>query len=146
MWNSPGDGVNPLDDNFVRKRIRISDFVSPVHQLIEEKVFDRCEIIGPAMVIIGSNMHNPQFLDTNFVCVKDGFPVFNAIEVRNCSFINCKFYRLTVIVPESGVSLLPSVPFLSRTPAEFNLPVPWTQQARPLPVVSPSPMSGTDQK
>ena len=132
VWNSPGDGVNPMDDSFSRKRIKINDFVSPAHGLIENKVFDRCELIGPALVLLnGGQMHSPQLLDCNFVCCKDNVPVFNAIVLKDSSLINCKLYRMTFLISESSTGILPAVSWMSRTPAEFGLPVPWVRTNGP---------------
>lgn len=139
-WGSPGDGVNPLDDNFVRKRIKINDFVSPAHQIIEGKVFDRCELIGPTLVLLHQNVNfqYPQMLDCNFVCCKENFIVYNATILKDCNLFNCKLYRITFLITESAVgSVPPGILWLSRTPSEFNMPVPWPEGT--IPGLMPTP-------
>jgi hypothetical protein len=139
LLNSPGEGVNPLDDNFVRRRIKIDDFVSPVHPSIQGKSFDRCELIGPAVVLMGSSVFDPLFFDCNFICVKDNVNVYNAIVISDYVFLRCKFYRLSLLVPESVVNSVPPVPWLSRVPTEFGLPVPWTGGNAVPPAAQPTP-------
>ncbi len=125
-FSSPGDGVNPMDDNFIRKRIKINDFVSPAHAVIQGKTFDRCELFGPSTVMFGNGaMVGPQMYDCNFICIKNGVTIHNAIQFDQCSLINCKVYRCNVLVSENDVNSVPPVPWLSRTPTEFNFPVPW---------------------
>lgn len=132
-WNSPGDGVNPLEDNFVRRRIMLNDFVSPANPIVEGKTFDRCEIVGPALALADSNFHNAALYDCNLVCVKDGITAYGIIVLRNNSFLNCKFYRISFLVPETAVErFFPGGPYMTRKPSEFNLPVPW-QNPQPQP-------------
>ncbi len=102
---SPGDGINPLDDNFVRKRIKINDFVSPAHAWVQGKTFDRCELIGPSPVMFDrGNIVNPLFFDCNFICVKNNVTIHNAIKFEGCSFIGCRIYKCEIFVPVSASS------------------------------------------
>src|SRR4051794_9105578 len=126
MMASPGEGVNPLDENFVRRRIKIGDLVSRVNPVIENKTFDRCELVGPALVILeGVNLMRSSFMGCNLMCCKDNFPVFAAVVLRNTSIINSKIFEITFIVPESRVDDMKGLPngfWLSRIPDEFGLP------------------------
>jgi hypothetical protein len=127
-WSSPGDGVNPMDDSFTRKRIKINDFVSPVHKVIDGKVFDRCELIGPTLVLLQDvNLHSPLMIDCNFICCKDNVQVTNVVVLKNVNLINCKLYGFTFLVPETATDGFTAigVKWLARTPKEFNAPVPW---------------------
>lgn len=135
LWSSPGEGVNPLDDNFIRRRIQINDFVSPVHSIVDGKTFDHCELIGPTLVLLqNANFINCQFGDCNFVVVKDNWPVFNATIFKDTNMIICKIYRMTFLITETTVGGFAAmgVPWLSRIPADFNLPVPYPGP-RPIP-------------
>lgn len=121
-WKKPGDGVNPLDDTFTKRRISVADLTSPMSRIIEGKTFDRCELIGPVTIVLhGANMHNPQFFDSNFVCVKENFPVHHITVLKNCAFINCKMFGFTLMVPESATGMLPGVQWVSQIPSEFSL-------------------------
>lgn len=144
MASSPGDGVNPLDDNFLRKRIKIGDFTSRVNPLIEHKTFDRCELIGPALVLAqGVSFVRSGFTGCNFMCCKDNFPIFGATILKDSNIINSKLFEITFVVPESQVDKmigLPSEIWLSRIPSEFNQPA---SNLKPPPqLLSPPGQSG----
>lgn len=134
MWSRPSDNVNPLDDSFVRRRILINDFVSPAHWIIESKNFDRCELIGPTLVLLNNvHLHSPQMFDCNFVACKDNYPAHNIVVLKDVNLINCRLYRLTFLVPETAVATFSAfrVPWLSREPSEFNQPTPWPKSLIP---------------
>ncbi len=121
--NTDLDGVNPLDDNFYKKRIHVLAFSNPIDRRIESKSFDKCELIGPTTVVMNNAiMHNPSFIDCNFICVKDNWPVAHITSLSNCVFTNCKMYGITFLIPESATDKFQgAIPWVSRIPKEFGL-------------------------
>ena len=49
-WKKDVDYINPLDNEFTKRRINFIDLVHPVHRSISGKKFTDCELIGPARV------------------------------------------------------------------------------------------------
>jgi hypothetical protein len=99
-----GEGFNPLDLTFERRRIFLEDFVLPSQPMIDGKTFIDCDIIGPANIYWhGSNQAfpiRPPVMDV--VCLEAKNPFNNGIIVKNCIFRNCSFQRITVFtLPES---------------------------------------------
>lgn len=95
------DRINPLDTQFHNQRIKLADLMPPTGSEIEGKSFVGCEIIGPSNIAIrGSHLTGCNFAIADAVLVKEGANVKNALAFRDCHFSKCKFYWVTLLVPE----------------------------------------------
>ena len=54
-WKEQSSDVNPLDDVFHKKAIKIQSFTNPFTKRISNKKFYDCELIGPAIIYIHTN-------------------------------------------------------------------------------------------
>jgi hypothetical protein len=117
---SPGDNVNPLDDSFNRKRIKLTSFVSPYRAIIQGKTFDQCELFGPAVVVLrgGINMNFNEFHFCDFIAVRNNSAPVTGISFVNVTVLRSKLYGLTFLVPESQVHSMikQGIPFITLIP------------------------------
>ena len=102
-----GDAVNPLLDNFDRKRIRLQMMASVIDRTIDQKTFDRCELLGPICVVItdGIVMQDNILHGCDFVAVQPGRPINNAVRLRRCTIQRCKLHGITFLMPPDAVAL-----------------------------------------
>jgi hypothetical protein len=94
---------NPLDETFENKRINLDEFVHPVWKMNVGKVFRRCEILGTRPIILNgiTDLSSCNLQDCDFVVVKTGHPIRNAIGFQNTRFIDCSIYRVTIYIPKN---------------------------------------------
>lgn len=98
---SRGNFVDPMEKAYQDIRIYLNDFCLPSFPLIENKTFINCEIIGPSNVVMeyGNNISEPRYPISDAVKMKPDHKFFNAVIVRNCTFRQCSFQRVTFLVP-----------------------------------------------
>lgn len=94
--------VNPLDSQFDSKRINLNEFVNPLYEAVGGKIFTRCELVGPATVMLsGSQINNPKFspwLACAFVIcpIETSFST-DVIVLQRCHFVDCKFINCVIM-------------------------------------------------
>lgn len=93
--------ANPLDQEFIRKRLNLADFYHPHFVVNSKKHFRGCELFGPCQVAIMSHttLANCNFNDCDVVVVDPSKPLHGAIAFAETEFLNCEFYRVTLLVP-----------------------------------------------
>jgi hypothetical protein len=93
--------INPLDNMFTGRRLRLVDLAPPVGAFIENRTFTDCEIIGPANVMFeGCSFVRSGGEVVDGIVIKPGFLPRNGFGFRNCTFTRCKFYLMTFMIPE----------------------------------------------
>ena len=100
------DPINPLNDDFRKMRINLSVFDSPFPgDVVANKKFDDCELIGPATVIlIGGNLIiKNETTNCNFVRVRNDFHLYGVIAFKDCTIQECRLLNMTILVPLSQV-------------------------------------------
>jgi hypothetical protein len=92
-------GVNPLDGNFARRRIRLTDFFHPFFKPILSAKFQECELLGPAAVSLGScTLLHCTFNNCEAVIVKKDATIAGATAYRHCIFDRCTFFGVTFLL------------------------------------------------
>jgi len=91
--------INPLDNEFVRQRINLSDFYHPHFRLNASKHFRECELFGPALIVFQGNgsLSSPTMVDCDIVIVAQGSMVHGAIGFLDTEFHRCAFYNVTLL-------------------------------------------------
>jgi hypothetical protein len=117
------DRINPLDESFQTRRIKIADLVSPIEPIIRSKTFIDCELIGPANIALSGtapgklSMNGTGFIKCNACRIKDNIFVTNAILFEDCTFIRGKLFGVTLFVNEYSYEFakksMPGMPWLS---------------------------------
>lgn len=95
---------NPLEDQVIRKRIFVSDLLTPLGEPILNKTFIKCEIVGPgAIFFAGAHFHSPHLGNCEAIKMQgDAAQIFpNKVIFTDCTFRDCKFYNLVIIVPSN---------------------------------------------
>jgi hypothetical protein len=96
----PIQDVNPLDAHFSRRVIRMADLIVNVaHPIIENKVFEDCEIFGPAIVygiegvlLDQSNLNGTP--DALFIEVPPDRVAIGVIGLKNVTIRRCNLYGI----------------------------------------------------
>jgi membrane protein implicated in regulation of membrane protease activity len=124
------DRINPLEDHFRRKRIRLADLVSPIDPFVRGKTFDDCEIIGPANVVLratrpaSGGMLDCRFSQSGAMIIRDDAPPLNSLILEDCMLRGCRVHQVTLLIPESAYQHLneqmPGMPLLSPAPSEAS--------------------------
>lgn len=106
-----GDAINPLEKEFHRHRIRLSDMVRPSTNYIRDKSFTDCQLIGPMTVNLdGCDITQAGFINCNWLVCKDDAKIFNAITMKNIVIRGGDMSDLTIVVPASQLDFLRSLP------------------------------------
>lgn len=128
-WSRKADTVNPLASEFHTKRLNIGDLSSPLDSRIKGKRFIDCELIGPAVIFFYGNsvINGAGFANCDFVAVKDGSWINNAIVFEDATILNGVFWRCTILmstemikrfgIPVSPISLTGDVEIDQRVSA-----------------------------
>lgn len=127
FFNRP-DAINPLEEEFRNKRIKIADLVSPIEPIIRGKRFRNCEIIGPANVALSATypnaggMANCGLSSVCAVMIRENILVLNAVMFEDCRFEDCKLHQITFLFPEGAYDwanqMLPDMPWLTVPPPQ----------------------------
>lgn len=117
-FHHEADRINPLQNTFENRRILISDLVPPVGVLVEGKTFIECEIVGPANIVFvdGCTLEQSSFSLSDMILIADNRPSYNVVGFKNCRFLRCQFFKITLLVGVSG---------RGKIEAGFNGKVPW---------------------
>jgi hypothetical protein len=71
-WKDEVDSINPMEEQFNRRRIAISDLINPLTKAAEGKTFVDCELYGPAVIVfINSTLVDVTFRGCDIVVVPD---------------------------------------------------------------------------
>ena len=97
--------INPLDETFNRKRIQIQDLRSQFNEGVDGKTFVDCDLCGPAVIVLLGNisMSGVGIGNCEFVRVRNGAAIINAIPFLNLTVTRGKMRGLTILVPEGAV-------------------------------------------
>lgn len=106
LLSAPKGQVNPLARTYEGQRIFMSDIQPASGVVIEGKRFIDCEIIGPANIVIMADsgasgaLNGCSFAESDLAMLKDDATVYNATCFKNCHFLNCRFVKTTLMVPQ----------------------------------------------
>lgn len=105
-WSREVDSVNPMDRQFINRRINLSDLVDPIQSVVAYKDISQCDILGPANIWIGgaSSLIRTGFINCDFVALSGGEEIANCIALIDVSINRCRLYKVTVYVPAERVA------------------------------------------
>lgn len=98
-----GSVLNPMKQLFTDERIFINDLVLPSYPIIHGKTFVNCDLIGPGCIYFYVNttaqpIRYPR-IDAVWVAPKaKPTSMANAFFFDQCTFTNCSFQRITLLV------------------------------------------------
>lgn len=95
--SSPFDPMQPI---FQNKRIKLTDLINPYDQVVLDKKFINCELIGPANILIifsGAKFISNNFDQSDAVEIRDNAVPQNAIAFARCDFEKCRFFKVSML-------------------------------------------------
>lgn len=101
-WAAQVDSTNPLDTDFTRKRLNISDIVSPIDKRIANKRFTHCELLGPANIILinAGSLMETSFDQCDICVIQDSTTIQNVVVFDACHIHGCSIFGCTVFVSD----------------------------------------------
>lgn len=103
-WKKRTDNINPLDPDFNKRRIRISDLANPITKAIVNKKIINCELIGPANLAFvatrpgAGSIQGVSFYDCDVVVARSDANIKNAYAFIDSLMIDGAIYNCTLIV------------------------------------------------
>jgi hypothetical protein len=94
------DAVNPLLSEFHNQRILVNDVMHPFKKTIENKTFTKCELVGPANILLshGSHITGCGFYNCDLIPTKKSVHIQNAIVFTHSQMISSQFWNCTIYV------------------------------------------------
>lgn len=103
-WQSEVDQINPLDEEFNRKRIDILSFKHPISNRIEGKIFSNCQLIGPCNIIFsGSRASHVTFTNCDLITINTKTVLYNCVLFDNISIFGGEIVNCTIFIPPNMV-------------------------------------------
>lgn len=104
------DRFNPMDTLFQRQRIAIADLSNPMEQVINNKKFIDCEMIGPANILLltstpgASKIVGNKFNKFDAVVIDNDAAPQSSIAFVDCDFERCSFYNVVLLIQERNAA------------------------------------------
>ncbi|WP_149539061.1 hypothetical protein [Siccirubricoccus phaeus] len=121
------DSINPLQDEFKKRRIDVSNLVSPIEPIVRKKRFIECDIVGPYNIALSATrpseggMKDCRMTSVCAVMVADNVPIYNFVLFEDCTFERCRIHKVTFLFLESDYvwanQVLPGLHWLTPPPA-----------------------------
>ena len=98
MQSKTTDYINPLEDTFHKRRIKIQDLIDPYSHDIKNKTFTDCELVGPANLVFNKNCHfsGVNFAVCNLVLVNKNFIPYSVTMVNDLHMTRGKVIGATL--------------------------------------------------
>lgn len=105
-WRERVDSINPLDREFNKRRINISDLASPIDRRVISKRFIECELMGPAnIVFLGSMLKDIGFINCDTCVVPfSNIAVKNVLAFQSVEILGGRIANCTVFIPPAMVA------------------------------------------
>ena len=96
------DLINPLADRFYKQRLSLHDLRDPFGKMLEGKVFEDCDLIGPAAIVILCDYSGNAHSNVEFVKISNENlnEVPNKIILHGGAIRNCRIANVLFLVPE----------------------------------------------
>jgi len=106
--------ITPLSDSFCDQIINVSDLSVPGEPRHDRKLFRRCKLVGPGgMVILGGNLINCIFNScADVIPLPDGTNISGLTLFNQCTFDNCEFVQIALLVNQPMAQTLKEQGFL----------------------------------
>src|SRR5947208_13944402 len=101
-WQESVDSINPLDQEFTRRRINPNDLKNPLTNRVIGKKFIDCEFMGPAnLAFYRNNYVKVESLnECDFVVVRQThFRLINVVIFEDAQIVGGSMWRCTIFIP-----------------------------------------------
>ncbi|MDX7777055.1 hypothetical protein SJR98_03060 [Aeromonas hydrophila] len=108
LVSRPSSTINPLANSFEDSIIRVEDLRIPGIMVHENKLFKNCHFVGPGVLFFdGARFNVADFRDIGDVIpVPSGTLFTGMVSLKDCTFNNCFFHRVTFILCEDAAEQL----------------------------------------
>ena len=99
--HAQSSSINPLAKDFEDQQLNAHDFYHPYFQPRRNLVFRNCELFGPANLFINGDISFRTgcfFHECTAVIVKNNQSLTSAVFLRDVTFTDCNFYRLSILM------------------------------------------------
>ncbi|WP_313387560.1 hypothetical protein [Achromobacter aegrifaciens] len=92
--------INPLENRFISRRIKLDAFLPPVPERVTGKTFSDCDLMGPIVLAVldGTTIAHSSFKNCDFVLARRGCTPHNALAFGEMFFTQCRFINITFLV------------------------------------------------
>ncbi len=99
-WGQTVEAINPLDQEFTRKRVNPEDIANPISKRLIKKRFIDCEVMGPANIIfsVANNINECNFYNCDIIVAKKNAHIINVLVFEGSSVIDCDFWNCTIYI------------------------------------------------
>ncbi|MER9211631.1 hypothetical protein NKI54_06110 [Mesorhizobium sp. M0663] len=110
-WIEHADNINPLEDQFTKKRIRLSDLANPITNRVKRKRLIDCELMGPGVMVIqstpgrGSSINHVSFFNCDVIVLKDIAAINNVIVLEDLTMLGGAIYSMTIYISRGEVAI-----------------------------------------
>lgn len=110
-----GDKINPVETVFRNQRIKLEDLMAPTIRDLKGKTFHGCDLLGPIVLSpIGGHFDTCHWIACDHVLVRlrpgrHGMLISNSqnsYSVVDCRFLNCRFFHVTFLLPETTFPIM----------------------------------------
>jgi hypothetical protein len=93
--------INPMDEAFEKRIIKVPDLALPGSSLHEHKRFKNCQFLGPGAIVIQSGIvsHN-SFRECGDVIALGDVMVTGLSVLRDCTITDCTFFQVTLLADQ----------------------------------------------
>lgn len=108
LVSRPSSTINPLANSFEDSIIRVEDLRVPGVMIHENKLFKNCHFVGPGVLFFDGDRFNTVNLRDvgDVIAVPDGTFFTGMVSLKDCTFNNCFFHRVTFILCEDAAEKL----------------------------------------
>lgn len=97
------DRTDPMKPHYLNERIRLEDLLPPGDDIVENKTFENCQIIGPLNIFpIWIGLEGNLFSSVDHILVTEDaikeLRLSNCRIFRNCRFIKCRIYNVSFLI------------------------------------------------
>ena len=104
---APSDAINPIEKEFTKRRILLTDMIRPSTMKIKDKIFTDCELMGPIMILpqSGTEFLRTTFINCNWVVVKQGI-IYNAVSLVDVKVRGGDISDATILICENDLETI----------------------------------------
>lgn len=100
-------GFNPKSDNYSDEVFNVADMFHPMSHVLDQKTFHNCDFIGPGVILFDGHINlvgGGDFVECgDLIFAPGGTAVTSVLVLRNCTFRNCRFFRVGLLTSSPGV-------------------------------------------
>ena len=104
-WREDTGAINPLDEEFVGRRIKLAELADPISQSIENKTFSRCDLLGPInLLLVGGSFTSVAFINCDVVPIRPDAQLQNVTRLVNCTVTKGRIAGATIYISANALA------------------------------------------